>query len=228
MEVSEAMSEPGRRRLEVWVYDVVNPLLSFSGLEHPLDLLARESWSWRFYRQRLEWIRPVQELLELEAHPNLEDLVDSNPTEGQAVLLWDEGITRLEAAAGAEFSHIRTSQSFCEAARACMARFEPTRSGSPWGAWPEEKAPDLLAEHLVNNRRDLEGDNSGREFWEQSRDDLLASVSADATWVGLDAKTHAAGEDLLVAGRELQKALKAFRKRVCTEHDIPFAPPSYR
>lgn len=74
----------------------------------------------------------------------------------------------------------------------------------------------------------LESDNSGREFWEQSRPELLASVSSDATWVGLDAKTHAAGEALLAAGRELQKALKAFRKRVCTEHDIPFAPPSYR
>jgi len=220
------MANAGRRRLEAWIYDVVNPMLQ--GLEHPISLLKQQTWSWRFFRRRLEWIRPASEIIEQESGPNLEDLVESNPAEGSAFRLWAQGIQKLETACSTEFDCVRQHGRFLEVVATCIQEFQPTRLGGPWGGWPDEKAPDILAEHIVNNRTDLESDNSTREFWEQFRADLEESVRGDVVWVNLHRETGEAGANLLVLGKGLDAGLKAFRRKTCTDHDIPFAPTQYR
>ncbi len=51
----------GSRRVEGWVYEVINPILDV--LPGEIALLDAGNVTWRFLQRRLEFIRPIAEYL---------------------------------------------------------------------------------------------------------------------------------------------------------------------
>ncbi|MGH9432455.1 MAG: hypothetical protein ACRD3T_13020, partial [Terriglobia bacterium] len=59
---------PHSKRVEAWIYTVVNPLIE--SLRREAFLFEKGNLSWRWYSRRCEYIRPVVEYIDYEHRPN--------------------------------------------------------------------------------------------------------------------------------------------------------------
>src|SRR5258708_39504176 len=74
--------KPGRgsERVKAWVYTILNPVID--SLRRETDLLKSGNLSWRAHSRRLEYIRPLSELIDANQQPHLEDFLAEHPVFG--------------------------------------------------------------------------------------------------------------------------------------------------
>jgi hypothetical protein len=61
------------KRVEAWVYAVLNPLIENLGRE--IFLLSKGNLSWRFYSRKCEYIHPTSDYIGISQRPNYEDFI---------------------------------------------------------------------------------------------------------------------------------------------------------
>lgn len=224
--VNEAKSAPS------WVHGVVDPLMS--SLQHPMFFLNKGGWTWRFHTKALEWVRPIREMFDPGEHARLDAFLSRFPAIAELVKAWDRTRDDLEPAATAEWERVLALPPFKRAYEECLAAYLAEKEANPhqhlplpWGAWPKDRGPELVAEHVVNNRTEIESHNTSAAFWHEHSAAIIRSVQADESWQRLNARAEELGARLRECGGRLYQELQAARERLSTEYAHVTRPPHF-
>lgn len=221
--VNEAKQAP------LWVHGVIDSFRA--SLDHPLYFLDRGGWTWRFHTKTLEWVRPSREYFDPSEIALLDSFLSGQPKLTGLLHDWDAARDELEAAASAEWERVVSLPEFLQAYREGLDHYlasdPPPHRREPWGALPKERGPELIAEHVVNNRTEIEAHNTSSDFWHAQSARIVAAVQGDAKWNELNAHTEAVGARLRACGHEIVTELEGARRRLAEEYPHASRPPHF-
>ena len=165
------------QRVAAWIYTVINPVLE--GLERELKLLSTGNLTWRYYSQRCEFIRPIQEYVERTQWPNYSDflLEDENSACRDAFRSHDEAVEALNNSASALYSWLVSSPQLTRAVSLSLSEYEAKRASDPRYTdlmQLQADLPKLIAEYLINNVQTLPDHYVVSKFWSLTSNNLLA------------------------------------------------------
>ena len=217
------------KRVEAWVYAVLNPLIENLGRE--VFLLSKGNLSWRAYSRKCEYIRPICEYIDFPQRPNYEDFIGDplNPGFREKFDEHDRALTELEAGASRFSDGLTHSDLFLERVKESLEKYESIARSNPLYPYIEsmrESLPRAIAEFLVNRIDVLPDHCMTHKFWEEYREkfDLSAqefeSYGQRESFQAL-AQARAALRD--VADRLLHD-LNSQRQLLCRTYDVPAAP----
>jgi hypothetical protein len=219
--------KPKRRskRVEAWIYTVINPVVE--GLQRESVLLETGNLSWRYYSQRCEFIRPVQEYIDSAQWPNYNDFLEENQEFRERFQSHDTRLEALNNAASALFSALFANPQFLDAVESALTAYEKFRQSDPL-------APDLsrmrdddtkyAAEYLINNYRALPVHYQLAKFWTLASDGMHAFRSSSNIFSPV--QDHALA--LKSESQRLSSDLENNRLGFARTFDIPAAPvPDY-
>lgn len=205
-------------RAASWVYDVINVFID--ALEMESTLLRRGNSSWRFYNEQLEHIRPLNAYLSRNAQHIFRDFLLARPGVTEMLAPHDELRANLETAATAaareilEFTNLRSR---VEDARKRYLLKHP--KDVPTGAFASEKHADLVAEHLVNEVKELPANYTDALFWKEHGLEFSDVMSTPACQ-----ELRRSRQALLSYDQGLIQWLEQYSLSLCQEFDIPAAP----
>lgn len=205
-------------RAASWVYDVINVFID--ALEAEATLLRRGDTSWRFYNQQLEHIRPLSAYLTRHSQHIFRDLQLARPEVTEMLMPHDDFRSSLEAAATAaarELLAYTDLRSRVEDARKRYLAKYPT--DVPTGAFSAEKHADLVAEHLINEVRELPANYTDAVFWREHGPEFLSVMSTPAC-----RELRERRQSLLSYDEELTRWLISYSFSLCEQFNIPAAP----
>ncbi len=210
-----------RRRAEGWLYWVINPLLD--AISGEFDVLRRGGLSYRFYNERLEFIRPISEYLDPPGGRHvLRDYRRAIGEPARRFDLHDAIVVSARDAAIAAHKALVVRAEFQDEVERRLAQFETSHPGAPnypGGAFPRERFADLVAERVVNEVRRIAPDHTDAEFWREHGEALLASATG-AEFESLAFEKRR----LMICDLELSRWLEAESARLCADFDLPAAP----
>lgn len=205
--MAATQTRPGPRRVEAWIYSVVNPLCEALDLEASVAGLKNPTFLWR--TKRLELLRPLRMHLTRPGVLIFDDLLRVRPGLRKLEREHDRLIDRTQAAARKAFDSLVSDEKFCTFVE---AKFSNVTA-------PESRVPDT-AEDLVNDRPETVG-RTGlyEETWNRhlaelkrfraSRDFRLLAKSLD---------------DLQEGVEEARGTLETLRNNLVDEYQLPPAP----
>lgn len=211
----------GSRRVEGWVFEVINPILD--ALPGEIALLDAGNVTWRFLQRRLEFIRPIAEYLTPDGLHILRDFGRAHADVPGHVKEHDRLVDALTRSAAHAHERLLAREDF----RASLSEFltEYWRrfvdAEKPWGAFSEDQFPALVAEHVVNRTREIPSHHTDSKFWQVFGARLL-SFDDDPAFEELDASR----KSLANFDRRFAEWLEDKRFALCEEYDIPAAPLS--
>jgi hypothetical protein len=77
MKMDNKKSKKGTRRIEAWIYTVINPLIEAHKIEK--SFLRDKNWTWRYSTKNLEFILPLEGYMDSAYIPILRDFFNTNP-----------------------------------------------------------------------------------------------------------------------------------------------------
>jgi len=226
MGVSNTQAQPKEsRRVESWVYAVLNPLID--AVSREVAFLEDGNLTWRNYSRHCEDIRPVVEYVEREQLPVYEDFLAGDQAGFKKRFdEHDRKLAATEAAAADAYRVLIQPEAFQEQVRQSLEEYE-SRVGTHKPGYRQsllpmaEALPRAIAELLVNRADELPYDHSTQKFWQDYREQFQRFRKDPA----FGALNHAA-----TAFRESSRALKddlvGHRLNLCSSYDIPVAPPT--
>jgi hypothetical protein len=193
-----------------------------------IDALRREAalmktgnLSWRAYRQRCEFIRPVHELINPAHQPILDDLLSEDPALRARLDEHDSALEELEAAASTFFQGLVQTRHFQELTAECLSNYAAMRASNP--QLPElgdaSRIPEYVAEFLVNNTETLPQHYTMSLFWESFRPEFMMFKERQS----FETVQHYANSLAQISGK-LRLDLETMRLNIVREYDIPAAP----
>jgi hypothetical protein len=217
--------KPGRgsERVKAWVYAILNPVID--SLRRETDLLKSGNLSWRAHSRRLEYIRPISELIEADQQPNLEDFLAEHPTFGDRFGQHDSALAGLERATTEYVQGLLKASSFRERVNKYLEHYEAHLPFNP--AYPDllsrrDEIPEYVAEFIVNDSKSLPRHYAMYSFWkeyaEQFQDDFGGFT--ESAHDNVKGKTR----ELLGISEQLRIDLETLRLTLVREYDIPAAP----
>ncbi len=210
------------RRVEAWIYTVMNPLID--AMRSEAHLLERSNLSWRYYSRHAEYIRTVNRCIEPHNFPNLEDFLADNPQFDQKFKRHDEALHTAEDKAAAFFDAVISAPVFINQVNDALQQYDSMLNTSqPYGPAAGSLRLNLssyIAEYLVNNIDSLPSTYETHRFWQlfgQSFQEHKNGPSFRAL--------QGAIEELRQASLDLQHDLENQRLHLCREFDVPAAAP---
>ncbi len=218
------------KRVQAWVYAVMNPLIE--SLRREISLLEKGNLSWRFYSKKCEYIRLIREYVESSQWPNYEDFIADSQNQGFRASLeeHDRLLSRVESGAVEFFQRLMSSSLFQKEVAESLQAYEASLRADPLytDLKPmKEDLPRYVAEYVIN-RTDLLPDHYlMHKFWANYRRDF------ESLWKEEFERYHErqsfvalkqAAEALCNVSEQLLDRLEAHRQLLCTKYDIPFAP----
>lgn len=210
---------PGSRRVEGWVYEVINPLLDAMHIE--MAFLERGNVTWRFLSRSLEHIRSLDAYLPRQGLHILRDFQRANRGVQKRLSRHDELVEALAQAALHAHDWLVGSADFRQRVEHNLAEFmrADPEAAHPGGALSPEQFPDLVAEHVVNQTAQLPPHHTDSRFWDRFGVSFLEFKSGPP-FRSLDA----ARTSLLEYDRTLVDWLEKKSFDLCERYDIPAAP----
>jgi len=217
--------KPGRgsERVKAWVYTISNPVID--SLRRETDLLKSGNLSWRAHSRRLEYIRPISELIDTNQQPNLEDFLVEHPTFGDRFGQHDSALAGLERATTEYVQGLLKASSFQEWVRKCLENYEAQLPFNP--AHPDllnrrDEIPEYVAEFIANNSRSLPRHYAMYSFWKEYAETFQDDFGGftETAHDNVKVKTR----ELLGISDQLGIDLEALRLSLVREYDIPAAP----
>jgi hypothetical protein len=210
---TRSTSPKGTRRIEAWIYTVINPLIESLKIER--TFLSEKNWTWRYIQRNLVSIEPLERYINSVHQPNFDDFFTSNPKVERMREQHDEQRAALLEHCLNAFDHLTARQDFQQKVTEKLVQY----GDYPGGATPREDFSKLIAEYIINKTKDLPSHYTTAGFWSQFGQELLGF------------RTGRVFEELDVTGEELSKvdeslltALKNLRTNLCKKYDIPPAP----
>jgi uncharacterized protein YjiS (DUF1127 family) len=217
------------KRVEAWVYAVLNPIIE--SLQRESFLLSKGNLSWRFYSRRCEYIHPVRDYVRVDQRPNYEDFVSDPLNTGflEKFDAHDHALAEVELNSSRFASGLIQANLFVEKMQESLKEYESIARGNPLYSYDEsmqERLPRAVAELLVNRIDVLPEHYGTAKFWEKYRDKFDLS--------GQEFEPYRQREPFqaLVRARDalqqltdkLLHDLYAHRQLLCRTYDIPAAP----
>jgi hypothetical protein len=198
---------------------------ALSGLANETAWLSQRNWTFRFYRQSLEYIGTLRQSLPFAAVENLEQFLEFFPAAARIIEQHDHRVEELRIACIAYYKAIVDNPRFQEVFRSVATEAPVVLNGdfsAHFGAFrTEEEFAGLLAEYLVNNMEDLPSSYATSRLWNQFRDRFVA-VARSPELAAYKDEVDASGHRLLEAAEELTKSLKTTRSELSLEFDVPY------
>jgi hypothetical protein len=216
---SSIRPERGSERVKAWVYTILTPLID--ALRRETALLKTGNLSWRAYKKRCEYIRPVNELINSAHEPILDDLLSEDSALRARLSEHDSALERLETAASTFAQQLMQASVFEELIAECLSNYATMRASNP--LLPElgdaSKIPAYVAEFLVNSTETLPQHYTMFTFWESFR----LKFTQFKTSSSFHAISYCA-ESLARISDKLRLDLETMRLNMAREYDIPAAP----
>ena len=203
----------GSRRVEAWVYTVINPLIEALKIEK--SFLQEKNWTWGYETKDLDFILPLERYIDSASLPNLEDFLKAYPSIGQEWKKHEDIRRALSENCLIAFNHLIVLKAFKEKVESSCSIF----GEYPGGAVPEKDFDKLIAKYVVNQIKDLPGHYTTSTFWARFGHEFF------------EFRTGKELEKLDLSGKQLEEhddhlltKLKDLRSTLCEEHDVPPAP----
>lgn len=221
----------GRNIVRAWFDTVINPLLN--ELKKEEQLLKDNNWTWRFLSNRLESIRPIQDMISYQAMDNLEQFTEFYPSIKEFIAEHDEGVSKLLIECEDLHRILAESPLLLELYKKITSPESLANLGkiSKWGreltirdifgSNYEKDHLETLAEYIVNKTHLLPAYYGTSPLWNKHRDEFIALLNKPVIR-DYYARTVKAGETLLETVRELINELKKIRSDLSLEHDLPY------
>ncbi|MGA9997976.1 MAG: hypothetical protein WBP93_21355 [Pyrinomonadaceae bacterium] len=220
----------GRNIVRAWFDTVINPLLN--ELKKEEQLLEDNNWTWRFLSNRLESIRPIQEMISYQAVDNLEQFTEFYPSIKVLIAKHDEQVSKLLSECEDLHRVLADSSPLLELYKELtspesLAKLDKTGTGREitiqelFGSSPERTHLEFLAEYIANKTNPLPIYYNTSPLWNKHRDEFIALLNKPVIR-DYYVRTVKAGETLLETVRELINSLKKIRSDLSLEHDLPY------
>jgi hypothetical protein len=204
-------------RAASWVHDVINVFMD--ALEMEAALLRRGDTSWRFYNEQLEYIRPLSAYLTRHGQHIFRDFLIARPAVAERLMPHDDLRSKLEVAATVAARELL-------AATDLRARVEDARTryllkhpkDVPTGAYAAEKHAELVAEHLVNEVKELSANYTDALFWKEHGSEFNSVLN-----IPVCQELRRLRQALLSYDLDVTQWLAAYSFSLCQEFDIPAA-----
>lgn len=209
----------GSRRVEAWIYSVINPLIEALKVEK--SFLKDKNWTWRYETKSLEFIFPLEKYIDSASLPNFEDFLKANPQIERKRKKHEELRAALSENCQIAFNHLVSLKDFQNKISSSLAlyqREEPT-SEHPRGAVPEKDFHKLIAQYVVNQIKDLPSHYTTSKFWMRFKDKLFEFRIGNEF-----EKLDASGRQLEDDDDRLLITLQDLRSALSEEYDVPSAP----
>jgi hypothetical protein len=215
------------KRVESWVYAVLNPLVE--AVSREVVFLEEGNLTWRNYSRHCEQIRPIVEYIAGDQLPVYGDFL-ANEQEGfkDGFVEHDRKLAATEAAATDAYHVLIEPAAFEKQIEQSLEEFE-SRVHSRKPGYRESLIPTAeslaraVAELLVNRANDLPYHPSTKKFWQDYREQYQR-FRKDPAFGALNRAATAFKE----SSRALKDALVSHCIDLCGVHDIPATPPAAR
>jgi hypothetical protein len=217
------------KRVEAWVYAVLNPLIE--SLQRESFLLSKGNLSWRFYSRRCEYIHPIRDYVRIDQRPNYEDFVSDPLNTGflERFEAHDRALAEVELSASRFSNGLIHADLFVEKMQESLKEYESIARGNPLYSYDEsmrESLPRAVAELLVNRIDALPEHYGTAKFWGKYRDKFDLSGQEFEPYGQREpfqalVQARAALKDV---SHKLLLDLNGHRQLLCRTYDIPAAP----
>lgn len=212
----------GSRRIEAWIYAVINPLIE--ALKTEKSFLKEHNWTWRYHIKDLEFIKPLEGYMDSIALPALEDFLLANPRIERERKKHDDLRTALLKNCQIAFENLLTLNAFQQRVTSSLSdyRQKEPQKGYPGGAVPEEDFNKLIAQYVINNIKTLPEHYSSSNFWHKFANEFLAFRKGK-----IIEQLDASGKQLEEEDERFLRFLKNMRSILCEKYDLPPISSSY-
>jgi hypothetical protein len=215
------------RRVESWVYAVLNPLID--AVSREVAFLEEGNLTWRNYSRHCEHIRPIVEYIDARQLPVYGDFL-SNEQAGfkDRFNEHDRKLAATETAATDAYRVLIQPEAFEKQIEQSLEEYE-SRVSSHEAGYRESLIPTAeslaraVAELLVNRADDLPYHHSTKKFWQDHREQFQR-FRKDPAFSALSRAATAFKE----SSKLLSDHLVSHRLYLCGSYDIPPAPPAAR
>jgi hypothetical protein len=217
------------KRVEAWVYAVLNPVIE--SLQRENFLLSKANLSWRFYSGKCEYIHPIRDYVRIDQRPNYEDFVSDPLNTGflERFDAHDRALAEAELNASRFSRGLIHSDLFVEKMKESLKEYESIARSNPLYSYDDsmhESLPRAVAELLVNRIDALPEHYGTAKFWGKYRDKFDLSGQEFEPYgqrEPFQALVHAR-DALLDLADKLLHDLNTHRQLLCRTYDIPAAP----
>ncbi len=224
MAVTNTRAKPkDSKRVESWVYGVLNPLIE--AVSREVAFLEEGNLTWRNYSRHCEHLRPIVEYIAGDQLPVYGDFL-ANEQAGfkDRFVEHDRKLAATEAAATDAYHVLIEPKAFEKQIEQSLEEFE-SRVGSREPGYRKSLIPTAeslaraVAELLVNRADDLPYHHSTKKFWQDHREQYQR-FRKDPAFGALNRAASALKE----TSSALKDALVSHRLDLCGVHDIPATP----
>lgn len=203
----------GSRRVEAWVYTVINPLIEALKIE--IAFLQEKNWTWSYETKDLDFILPLERYIDSASLPNLEDFLKVYPSMGQEWKNHEDLRRTLSENCLIAFNRLIALRTFKKKVESSCSIF----GEYPGGAVPKMDFDNLIAKYVVNQVKDLPEHYTTSNFWARFGHEFF------------EFRIRKEFEKLDLSGKQLEEhddhllmKLKDLRSTLCEEYDVPHAP----
>lgn len=226
--------KPMSFRIAAWVHTIINPITD--NLSTEKILLEEGNISWRFTTEKCEFILPLKRYVNPAHLHNYEDFMRGHPQYSSLFDKHDNKLKELEKLATAICQFLCDNQSFTGKVNSFLQQYESRtpKPEYPGGAIPKDKLPCLMAQHLINEVKELPVYYTDAKFWAEFQFSLDVWKQIQ---IEIDKRYNKNGNafDALKSGKsalfEIDKALDSrlsdLRFDLCEKYDIPADPSPY-
>lgn len=213
----------GPNIVRAWFDTVINPLLR--ALEVEKKYLEEKDWTWRSNPERLEAVRPVQNIIGYEAADNLGQIFEFYPDVKKMTQEHEEKREGLLTACRELHQVIRESPEFQKIYDEVTSEDSLSKHGidnleSVFLGGRKESNIDFITEYIVNKGGDSSYYIMASSFWREYREVFLAVLNSPSVRDN-NKKTLKAGESLLETVEDFISLLKELRRKLSLEYDVP-------
>ncbi len=216
---------PHSKRVQAWVYAIVNPIIE--SLRREAFFLEKGTLTWEGDTRRCEYIRPIREYFQYSQWPNYEDFVadPQNPGFREKFEEHDRAVLAAESSAAEFADDLMHSDAFRKRVKDFLEQYQSTARTNPSYPYlddiPEGSRARGVATLLVNRIEVLPHHYGTHKFWELYKKDF-EPYRDGPSFQAVKKATDALKE----VSTKLLPELESHRQSLCRTYDIPAAPIS--
>ena len=213
---------PHSKRVQAWVYAILNPIIE--SLRREDFFLTKGNITWQGDRKRCEYIRPIREYIEYAQLPNYEDFAADplNFSFREKFEEHDRALSAVESSAAEFADGLMHSEPFQKQVKDSLEQYQSTTRTNGQYPYLDSTAgslPRAVAALLVNQIDVLPHHYGTHEFWEMFKNEFEPYHERPT----FQAVKEAAAALKDVSSKVLLD-LENHRQSLCRTYDIPAAP----
>jgi len=213
---------PHSKRVQAWVYAIMNPIIE--SLQREVFFLDKGNITWQGDTRRCEYIQPIREYFQYSQRPNYDDFVADPLNLGfrEKFEEHDRGLSAVESSAAEFADGLMHSEPFQKQVKDSLEQYQSTTRTNGQYPYLDSTAgslPRAVAALLVNQIDVLPHHYGTHEFWEMFKNEFEPYH---------ERPTFQAVKEAAAALKDISSKvlldLENHRQSLCRTYDIPAAP----